>query len=63
MNILYTSEAVAEGGRAGHGQTAHGRLACALSIPKELEGEGWPMAIPRPLLCEMTSTLVPLEAW
>ena len=40
MKILYTTEAVVEGGRAGHGRTADGRLAVHLSVPKELGGEG-----------------------
>jgi organic hydroperoxide reductase OsmC/OhrA len=36
MNILYTTEAVVEGGRAGHGRTSDGRLAVELSVPKEI---------------------------
>ena len=40
MKILYTTEAVVEGGRAGHGRTSDGRLAVELSVPKELGGEG-----------------------
>ena len=40
MNILYTTEAVVDGGRAGHGRSADGRLAVALSVPKELGGQG-----------------------
>ena len=40
MKVLYTTEAVVEGGRAGHGRTADGRLAVQLSVPKELGGEG-----------------------
>ena len=40
MNILYTTEAVVEGGRAGHGRTSDGRLAVELSVPKELGGYG-----------------------
>jgi len=42
MKILYTTEAVVEGGRAGHGRTSDGRLAVELSVPKELGGEGGP---------------------
>jgi osmotically inducible protein OsmC len=42
MNILYTTEAVVEGGRAGRGWTLDGRLAVELSAPKELGGEGRP---------------------
>ena len=62
MNILYTTEAVVEGGQGGHGQTPDGQLTVELSVPKEIGGVGGPMAIPRPLLCEMTSTLVS-QAW
>ena len=49
MNILYTTEAVAEGGRAGHGRTSDGRLAVQLSVPKELGGEGGPGTNPEQL--------------
>ena len=40
MNTLYTTEAVVEGGRAGHGRTSDGRLAVDLSVPRELGGGG-----------------------
>ncbi len=40
MNILYTAEAVVEGGRAGRGRTSDGRLAVALSVPREMGGDG-----------------------
>src|SRR5467141_1371487 len=40
MKILYTTEAVLEGGRAGHGRTSDGRIVVKLSVPKELGGEG-----------------------
>jgi len=40
MKVLYTTEAVVEGGRAGHGRTSDGRLAVELSVPKELGGDG-----------------------
>ena len=49
MNILYTTEAVVEGGRAGHGQTSDGRLAVQLSVPQELGGEGGPGTNPEQL--------------
>jgi osmotically inducible protein OsmC len=49
MNILYTTEAVVEGGRAGHGRTPDGRLAVQLSVPKELGGEGGPGTNPEQL--------------
>ena len=40
MNIVYTTEAVVEGGRAGHGRTSDGRLAVERTVPKEMGGEG-----------------------
>jgi len=49
MNILYTTEAVVEGERAGHGRTSDGRLAVELSVPKELGGEGGPGTNPEQL--------------
>jgi len=49
MNILYTTEAVVEGGRAGRGWTSDGRLAVELSAPKELGGEGGPGTNPEQL--------------
>jgi len=49
MNILYTTEAVVEGGRAGHGRTSDGRLAVELSVPKEIGGEGGPGTNPEQL--------------
>jgi hypothetical protein len=38
--VLYTAEAVVEGGRAGHGRTTDGRLDVQLSVPVELSGDG-----------------------
>ena len=38
--ILYTAEAVVEGGRAGHGRTSDGRLDVALSVPEDMGGQG-----------------------
>ena len=49
MKVLYTTEAVVEGGRAGHGRTADGRLAVQLSVPKELGAEGGPGTNPEEL--------------
>jgi Ohr subfamily peroxiredoxin len=37
--ILYTAEAVVQGGRLGTGRTSDGRLAVYLSVPKELGGD------------------------
>ncbi len=49
MKILYTTEAVVQGGRAGQGRTSDGRLAVQLSVPKELDGEGGPGTNPEEL--------------
>ncbi len=49
MKILYTTEAVVEGGRAGRGRTSDGRLVVELSIPKEIGGEGGPGTNPEQL--------------
>src|SRR5438445_503401 len=49
MNILYTAEAVVEGGRAGHGRTSDGRLAVELSVPQEMGGAGGPGTNPEQL--------------
>src|SRR5258708_27675189 len=49
MNILYTTEAAVEGGRAGHGRTPDGRLAVELSVPKEMGGDGGPGTNPEQL--------------
>src|SRR6266404_7387206 len=40
MKILYTTEAVVVGGRAGRGRTSDGRLVVEMSVPKELGGQG-----------------------
>src|SRR5882762_8180911 len=49
MKVLYTTEALVEGGRAGHGRTSDGRLAVQLSVPKELGGDGGPGTNPEEL--------------
>ena len=49
MKILYTTEAVVQGGRAGQGRTSDGRLSVQLSVPKELGGEGEPGTNPEEL--------------
>src|SRR5438046_10689766 len=49
MNILYTAEAVVEGGRAGHGRTSDGRLTVEFSVPREMGGEGGPGTNPEQL--------------
>ena len=38
MKILYTAEAVVEGGREGHGRTSDGRLNVELSVPQGMGG-------------------------
>jgi organic hydroperoxide reductase OsmC/OhrA len=47
--ILYTAEAVTEGGRAGHGRTSDGRLDVQLSVPEDMGGQGGPGANPEQL--------------
>jgi Ohr subfamily peroxiredoxin len=38
--VLYTAEAVTEGGRGGHGRTSDGRLEVQLSVPEDMGGTG-----------------------
>jgi lipoyl-dependent peroxiredoxin len=38
--VLYTAEAVTEGGRAGHGRTSDGRLDVQFSVPEAMGGAG-----------------------
>ena len=40
MKVLYTAEAVVEGGREGHGRTSDGRLEVDLSVPEDMGGNG-----------------------
>src|SRR6516164_3817448 len=49
VRILYTAEAVVEGGRRGHGRTSDGRLAVDFSVPTELDGDGGPGTNPEQL--------------
>ena len=49
MNILYTTQATATGGREGKASTADGVLAVTLSTPKELGGGGGPGTNPEQL--------------
>jgi Ohr subfamily peroxiredoxin len=47
--VLYTAEAVVEGGRAGHGRTSDGRLDVELLVPEDMGGEGGPGTNPEQL--------------
>ena len=47
--ILYTAEAIIEGGRAGHGRTTDGRLEVELSVPVDMGGQGGPGTNPEQL--------------
>lgn len=47
--VLYTAEAVVEGGRAGLGRSSDGRLDVTLSVPRELGGDGGPGTNPEQL--------------
>ena len=47
--VLYTAEAVTEGGRAGVGRTSDGRLDLQLSVPEDMGGPGGPGTNPEQL--------------
>jgi osmotically inducible protein OsmC len=49
MNVLYTAEATAVGGRAGHSRTSDGRVDVDLDVPTELGGPGGPGTNPEQL--------------
>ena len=49
QKILYTAEAVVEGGREGHARTTDGRLDVELSVPEEMGGDGGPGTNPEQL--------------
>src|SRR5579872_5385151 len=40
MKVLYTAEATARGGRAGHVRSSDGRLDTDLAVPQEMGGPG-----------------------
>jgi lipoyl-dependent peroxiredoxin len=48
-DVLYTAEAVVEGGRAGHGRTGDGRLDVDLSVPASMGGDDGPGTNPEEL--------------
>ncbi len=47
--VLYTAEAVVEGGRKGHGRSSDGRLDVDLSVPEAMGGSGGPGTNPEEL--------------
>jgi Ohr subfamily peroxiredoxin len=47
--VLYTAEAVVEGGRQGHGKTSDGRLDVELSVPAAMSGDDGPGTNPEQL--------------
>lgn len=47
--VLYTAEAVVEGGRRGHGKTSDGRLEVQLSVPAAMSGDDGPGTNPEQL--------------
>jgi osmotically inducible protein OsmC len=49
LQILYTAEATAVGGRAGHARTSDCRLDVALDVPREMGGQGGPGTNPEQL--------------
>ena len=49
LQILYTAEATAVGGREGHARTSDGRVDVALDVPSEMGGSGGPGTNPEQL--------------
>ena len=49
LEILYTAEATAMGGREGHARTSDGRLDVDLDVPSEMGGPGGPGTNPEQL--------------
>jgi osmotically inducible protein OsmC len=49
VKVLYTAEATATGGRAGHATSSDGRLDVDLSMPTEMGGDGGPGTNPEQL--------------
>ena len=49
VKVLYTAEATATGGRAGHAASSDGRLDVDLSVPTEIGGDGGPGTNPEQL--------------
>ncbi|MDT4899327.1 MAG: lipoyl-dependent peroxiredoxin [Pseudonocardiales bacterium] len=47
--VLYTAEAVVEGGREGHGRTHDGRLEVDFSVPASMSGDDGPGTNPEQL--------------
>jgi osmotically inducible protein OsmC len=47
--VLYTAEAVVEGGREGHGRTSDGRLEVDFSVPASMSGDDGPGTNPEQL--------------
>ena len=50
LTILYSAEAIVEGGREGHGRTSDGRLEVDFDVPSEMGGAGGPGTNPEQLL-------------
>src|SRR3954471_1594062 len=49
LNVLYTAEATATGGREGHARTSDGRVDVDLDVPTEMGGTGGPGTNPEQL--------------
>jgi Ohr subfamily peroxiredoxin len=49
VRVIYTAEATATGGRAGHARSSDGRLGVDLSVPAEMGGDGGPGTNPEQL--------------
>ena len=48
-HVLYTADALVEGGREGHGRTGDGRLEVDLSVPAAMSGDDGPGTNPEQL--------------
>ena len=54
--VLYTAEAVVEGGREGHGRTSDGHLEVDLSVPAAMGGDDGRGTNPEQLFAEHRSS-------
>ena len=50
VTVLYSAEAIVEGGREGRGRTSDGHLEVNFDVPSEMGGKGGPGTNPEQLL-------------
>ena len=62
QKVLYTAEAVVEGGRARHGRTSESRLEVDVSVPAEMSDSGDPSPLMVPPVLPVTRRLQALFA-